>query len=41
VFGRGKVEITRFKGLGEMQSVRLRETTMDSGKRVLLKVDIP
>jgi topoisomerase IV subunit B len=37
----GKAEITRFKGLGEMQSVHLRETTMDPGKRVLLKVDVP
>ncbi len=41
VFGGGKVEITRFKGLGEMQSVHLRETTMDVTKRVLLKVDVP
>ena len=41
VFNGGKVEITRFKGLGEMQSVHLRETTMDVTKRVLLKVDIP
>ncbi|WP_421998773.1 DNA topoisomerase IV subunit B [Reyranella sp.] len=41
VFGGGKVEITRFKGLGEMQSVHLRETTMDVTKRVLLKVDLP
>ena len=40
VFG-GKVDITRFKGLGEMQSVHLRETTMDPAKRVLLKVDVP
>ncbi len=37
----GKAEITRFKGLGEMQAVHLRETTMDAGKRTLLKVDIP
>ncbi|MBS0546991.1 MAG: DNA topoisomerase IV subunit B [Proteobacteria bacterium] len=37
----GKAEITRFKGLGEMQSVHLRETTMDPTKRVLLKVDVP
>ena len=37
----GKADITRFKGLGEMQSVHLRETTMDPGKRILLKVDVP
>ncbi len=37
----GKADITRFKGLGEMQSVHLRETTMDPGKRTLLKVDVP
>ena len=41
VFNGAKVEITRFKGLGEMQSVHLRETTMDVTKRTLLKVDIP
>jgi len=40
VFG-GKADITRFKGLGEMQSVHLRETTMDPTKRVLLQVDVP
>jgi topoisomerase-4 subunit B len=37
----GKAEITRFKGLGEMQAVHLRETTMDPARRVLLKVDVP
>jgi topoisomerase-4 subunit B len=37
----GKAEITRFKGLGEMPSVHLRETTMDATKRILLKVDVP
>ena len=41
VFGGGKIDITRFKGLGEMQSVHLRETTMDASKRTLLKVDVP
>jgi len=39
--GAGKVEVSRFKGLGDMQSVHLRETTMDPAKRVLLKVDVP
>ena len=41
VFGGGKIDITRFKGLGEMQAVHLRETTMDVSKRTLLKVDVP
>ena len=40
-FGGSKVDITRFKGLGEMQSAHLRETTMDPTKRILLQVDVP
>jgi topoisomerase-4 subunit B len=33
-----KIEVSRFKGLGEMPPAQLRETTMDPGKRTLLKV---
>ncbi len=36
--GRGKVEISRFKGLGEMPTAQLRDTTMDPAKRTLLRV---
>lgn len=38
--GRGKVEISRFKGLGEMPPAQLRETTMDPATRQLLRVRI-
>ncbi len=38
--GRGKVETSRFKGLGEMPMQQLRDTTMDPAKRVLLQVGI-
>ena len=39
--GRGKIEISRFKGLGEMPSAQLKETTMAPNKRTLLKVRVP
>jgi topoisomerase-4 subunit B len=38
--GRGKIDIGRFKGLGEMLPAQLKETTMDPSKRTLLKVQI-
>jgi topoisomerase-4 subunit B len=38
---RGAVEVGRFKGLGEMTPAQLKETTMQAGKRTLLRVVIP
>jgi topoisomerase-4 subunit B len=38
---RSKVDVSRFKGLGEMPPAQLRETTMDPAKRQLLRVMIP
>ena len=35
-----KVDVSRFKGLGEMPPAQLKETTMNRKKRVLLRVDI-
>ena len=36
-----KPDISRFKGLGEMSALQLKETTMDKNNRVLLRVVIP
>lgn len=38
--GRGKVDITRFKGLGEMPFAHLKETTMAPESRSLLQVKV-
>ncbi|MFT3986466.1 DNA topoisomerase IV subunit B [Aestuariivirga sp.] len=38
--GRGKVELSRFKGLGEMLPAQLKETTMDPARRLLLRVSL-
>ena len=37
----GKIEVSRFKGLGEMPARQLKETTMDPAARTLLRVTIP
>ena len=39
--GRGKVEISRFKGLGEMPARYLWATTMDPAQRTVLRVKLP
>jgi topoisomerase-4 subunit B len=39
--GKGKIEISRFKGLGEMPPPQLRATTMNAATRMLLRVALP
>jgi topoisomerase-4 subunit B len=38
--GKGKIDVSRFKGLGEMMAKQLKETTMDRSVRTLLRVKI-
>ncbi|MCH7928889.1 MAG: DNA topoisomerase IV subunit B [Proteobacteria bacterium] len=38
--GKGKVEISRFKGLGEMPAAQLKATTMDPATRTLLRIRV-
>lgn len=39
--GRSKIDISRFKGLGEMPAVQLKETTMNPNSRTLLRITLP
>ena len=38
--GKGKIDLQRFKGLGEMDAKDLKETTMDPGTRKLIRVTV-
>ena len=39
--GKSKVDVSRFKGLGEMPAAQLKETTMNPNTRTLLQVTLP
>jgi len=39
--GKTNIEVSRFKGLGEMPAQQLKETTMDPATRTLLRVTLP
>ena len=38
--GRGKIEVSRFKGLGEMMPAQLKDTTMSPATRTLIRVTV-
>ncbi|RYH02305.1 DNA topoisomerase IV subunit B [Salipiger sp. IMCC34102] len=38
--GKGKIDVQRFKGLGEMDAKDLKETTMDPATRKLIRVEV-
>ncbi len=39
--GKSKIDVSRFKGLGEMPAAQLKETTMNPKTRTLLQVTLP
>ncbi|MCK5284400.1 MAG: DNA topoisomerase IV subunit B [Alphaproteobacteria bacterium] len=39
--GKTKIEVSRFKGLGEMPAAQLKETTMNPKTRTLLRITLP